>query len=819
MKSKSILLLGTSLFAVAASPVLAETTLEEIVVTAQKREESLQEVPIALQAFTGDQLQKMGVKRARDVVKLAPNLNISGQNPANQQINIRGVGTNSFFGSASGSVGIYMDEVTISSPYMTSLGLYDMERVEVLRGPQNSLFGRNTTGGAVNYISKMPEVGGEVEGYLDLGYGRFNEVEIEGAVSIPLGDTLAVRIAGKSYDRDGIWHDVFADDMFGEKDRKSLRGTLLWEPTDATRITANIHWAKEDSEFDGYRYVGTRATAANGAAVDGAFVGPAPLAGSQIDYENGMYDTVNAQGIDSSFPNWNDTARTGANYHKVDTTGAYLKIQHDFESMTLTSITAYDESTTKFTVDASGAGNTNGQANLIIDQDQDFEQFSQEIRLASPSDREFRWIVGMFYFNEDAVLSQNIRFGDATVLSLPFDAGDPDIAIGPPILAGGSFGLWALSQHLAFGIPEAGYANSLAFSIATIENEVWSPYLRTEYDFTDDLTLTVGVRYTSDKKKMPSYYVGILDTSGHALDTFWSNDYVRAEAAAQAPGDCTEDGRRCAEDTVGDDIDTEEWGGRIGLDYHVNEDVLVYGSYSRGFRSGSYDIEFLHGIHTGFIRQDLTTETLDAFEVGFKSDLMDNAMQFNMAAYYYIWKNQQTFYVDPATGPEFVNVPKSELYGLEAELKWVPADTWYVSAGAGFQQTKILEASPTPVDEQGHELPYAASTSFNMLLSKDFYIGDNILNIQGTWAYRSSPKATLNTADLIDELGAMSELGVRASYSFGDEQQYSITAYGENLTEDKYCTYKFDLGVINGTAYCVPNEGVAIYGVRGKVNF
>ncbi|WP_417316981.1 TonB-dependent receptor [Emcibacter sp.] len=819
MKSKSLLLLSTGLFSVAISPVLAETALEEIVVTAQKREESLQEVPIAMQAFTGDQLQKMGVKKAKDVVKLAPNLNISGQNPANQQINIRGVGTNSFFGSASGSVGIYMDEVTISSPYMTALGLYDMERVEVLRGPQNSLFGRNTTGGAVNYISRMPEVGGEVEGYFDLGYGRFNEIEIEGAVSIPLGDTLALRVAGKSYNRDGIWHDVFADEDFGDKDRKSLRGTLQWEPTDRTSVTANIHWAREDSEFDGYRYVGTRGTVADGAAVDGAFVGPAPLAGTQIDYENGIYNTVNAQAVDSSFPNWNDTSRTGSNIHKVDTTGAYLKISHDFDSMTLTSITAYDESTTKFTVDASGAGNVNGQANLVIDQDQDFEQFSQEIRLASPSDQDFRWIVGMFYFNEDSELSQNIRFGQANVLSSPVPSTDPDVAAGPPILAGGSFGLWALSQGLTSGYPEAGYNNSLAFSIATMENQVWSPYLHTEYDFTDDLTLTVGLRYTSDKKKMPSYYVGILDTTGHALETFWSNEYIRAEAAAQAPGDCTDNGRRCAEDTVGDDIDTEEWGGKIGLDYHVNEDFLLYASYSRGFRSGSYDIEFLHGIHTGFLRQDLSEETLDAFEVGFKSNLMENSMQFNMSVFYYAWHDLQTFYVNPASGPEFVNVPKSEIMGIEAELKWVPAETWYVSAGAGFQDSKILEASPTPVDEEDHELPFAASTSFNLLVSKDFYIGENILNVQATWAYRSSPKTTLNTADLIDELGSMSELGVRASYTFGDEQQYSITAYGENLTADKYCYFKFDLGVINGSTYCVPNEGVATYGLRGKVNF
>ncbi len=161
MKSLASLYRWAISFAVVSSIFLAvplaanaQGTIDEIVVTAQKREESLQDVPIAVQAYTGEQLRNLRIGKVADITRLAPNMTISMQNPANRSINIRGVGTSDFFGAAPGSVGIYLDEVTMSSPYLTAVGIYDMERVEVLRGPQNSLFGRNTTGGAVNYISR-----------------------------------------------------------------------------------------------------------------------------------------------------------------------------------------------------------------------------------------------------------------------------------------------------------------------------------------------------------------------------------------------------------------------------------------------------------------------------------------------------------------------------------------------------------------------------------------------------------------------------------------------------------------------------------------
>ncbi len=799
------------------TPSLVSAQLEEIVVTAQRREESLQDVPIAMQAFNGDQLSTLGIDSASDIIKLAPNLNLSAQNPANQAINIRGVGTNDFFGNAPGSVGIYMDDVIMSSPYLTAVGIYDMERVEILRGPQNSLFGRNTTGGAVNYISKLPEIGGDSDGYVRGTLGSYSHIGLEAAGSFQLSDTIALRLAGKSYDRDGIWNNMDAGGAaYGEKDRKSARGTLVWEPTNLTSVIANLHWAREDSEIDPYRHVGTRTTAENGAAADGAFVGPAPLADTQLDFDGVAYNTVNGQGIDPSFSNWADVNRTGSNAHDMDTRGVFLKINHDFEAGTFTSITSYDDSNIQFSIDFSGSGNnTMTPADIlagdIIDQDQEFEQFGQEFRFTSPTDQTFRWTAGLYYFSEDSELSQNVRFGSANILSAP--------PAGPPIVQGGSFALWDVSQELATGFPEAAYSNTMAFTIAALDDEVISPYLHTEYDITDQLSLTIGLRHTSEKKSMPSMLWGILDTSALPTTTFFSNDLVRQQAAAQGLGPCSNNGRRCAEVTTRNDLDFDEWGGKVGLDYQSNDGLMVYGSYSRGIRSGKYDIEFLHGNHTGFPLQDVDVETLDAWEFGFKSDLLDGSMQLNASVFFYSWENQQTFFVDPVTGPAFANIPEAEIQGAELEFRWAPADDWQISAAVGLLDTEITQDGPTAIDQLGHELPFAADSSFNLFVSKDIAIGDGLLILQADYQGRSSPKTGLSDLPLIDELGSLSVLNVRATYTIGPEQQYEIAIYGDNLTKDRYCNFQFNLDVISGVAYCIASDGQRFWGVQGSVRF
>src|SRR5882672_1500460 len=322
-----------------------ESEIFEIVVTAQKRAENVQDVPITMQAYTGEQLKDAGVREITDIVKLAPNLNVVVQNALSQHIVIRGVGTNEFFGNAPSSVGTYMDEVTMNSSYMSTLGLFDMERVEVLRGPQNSLFGRNTTGGAVNYITRMPVVGADsMDGSALLTYGNSNLAEIEAGISFPMGSTAAVRIAGLYHSRDGIWsNEDTGDNHYGDEERYSGRATLVWEPAQGTRFTASIHSARARDDAQPQKMAG-------------ALLNNPPLRindlapfTDNIDWKNGNLNTagnastVNIEAFDRLTRGWQDVWVGGSERGDLDVDGGYVKLNHDFGGSTLTFIGSYDK--------------------------------------------------------------------------------------------------------------------------------------------------------------------------------------------------------------------------------------------------------------------------------------------------------------------------------------------------------------------------------------------------------------------------------------------------------------------------------------------
>lgn len=844
--------LGISLLVL---PLSAFAQLEEVVVTAQKRSESVQDVPITMQAVTQEQIDKLGIKTATDITKIAPNINISTQNPVSSAIAIRGVGTNDFFGNSAGSVGIYMDEVTMSAPSLGSLGLFDMERVEVLRGPQNTLFGRNTTGGAVNYISRKPDIGGEKDAYIELNVGNYGLVELSAAGTIQTGEKSALRFAGRSYNRDGLY-DNLADggDDIGEKDRWSLRTTWAWEPSERTLVSGNVHYGKEDSEVTPYKFTGRR-TEGGSPNFFTQFPGPAfndASISGEADWTTN-YGGTNSQGVSVDTTNWSDVNVVGYNDQKVEAIGAYLKIEHDFEFATLTSITSFDSSETSFQLDFGGPGaascapgtdaggicvgpgplsaDTDGFA-MFNAQDSENDQWSQELRLISSGDGAFRWIAGLYYFYEESLLSQNMGFG-----LFGFDTDqplDPNLVAefgGPPWPGqpvGGSFGLLALSASAN------GYSNQAGFNIADLENEVISPYFRTEFDLTDTLTMTFGVRYTKDTKSTNSIHVGNVDTSSLGTNAFRSKEAI--ENLQQGLGDCsalgpnpitgTNQGSPCVSNVTRPDLEFTGVGGKLGLDYRFSDDVLVYGHYSRGFRSGKYDIEFFHGPNTGFDIVDLDEETLDAFELGIKTTLFSNTLELNAALFHYVWNDQQLFDVNPLTGPTFINVEESNLSGMEIEFKWAPGSGWYAQGGLGFLDTEIKKqgddpdtGGPNDLIELGHQLPNAPEFSYNLIVGKDFELRHGLLSIQANIDHRDESKTAQTERSTTDEYDSFTGVGLRADYYFGESQQYQVSVYGENLTSEEVCLYELDVAAFSGTNYCLPNEGDALYGLTLRANF
>src|SRR5882672_4882018 len=622
-----------------------ESEIFEIVVTAQKRAENVQDVPITMQAYTGEQLKDAGVREITDIVKLAPNLNVVVQNALSQHIVIRGVGTNEFFGNAPSSVGTYMDEVTMNSSYMSTLGLFDMERVEVLRGPQNSLFGRNTTGGAVNYISKQPKVGADkIDGTVTATYGRHNLTELEAGISFPMGTTAALRLAGIYHERDGIWHNLDTNDKnYGDEDRHSLRATFAWEPSEATRLTLSFHTATSNGDAQPQKMAGALApiSATNPVLRINdllAFTG-------NIDWEHGVLNTVggapavNIENFDRLTTRWQDVWNGGSQRGDLDVDGGYVKLSHDFGFATGTSISSYDKTHGLYEEDNTGDGNVQGAGTpgvthdvLVIDMDQEYKQFTQEFRLASNDDSaRFRWITGLYYLRETATLAQDIRFG-----ANGFPGAHPSVnGAAPPALLD--------------VIPDP-YGDTVSFSIHHLKDQSSSAYGQIDYRFTDRLNLTVGLRYTKDDKADPFVYAGaFVKPTPWDPSIYIGHDEILALSAG-LPG-CFPRGAipffvHCADtETTRPNLKNNEVGGKIGLQYHLSEDVMFYGSYSRGFKSGKFDLEFLHTDDTPFPQRPLDPKTLDAFELGFKSTLLDRTLLVNAALFFNIWKDQQVFNV------------------------------------------------------------------------------------------------------------------------------------------------------------------------------
>ena len=802
----------------------AEGELAEIVVTAQKRAENVQNVPIAMQAYAGDELQKSGIREITDIVTLAPNLNVVVQNALSQHIVIRGVGTNEFFGNAPSSVGTYMDEVTMNSSYMSTLGLFDVERVEILRGPQNSLFGRNTTGGAVNYVSRTPKVGAEdMDGTVALTYGAHNLAELETGVSLPLGSKAALRLAGIYHQRDGIWHNLDTDDEhYGDEERHSLRATLVFDPSEATHLVASLHSARSDGDAQPQKMAGALAplSATNTALRINDLL---PFAGN-IDWEHGVLNTVgaapavNIENFDRLTTRWQDVWNGGSQRAELEVDGGYLKFSHDFGSASLTSISSYDKTHGFYEEDNTGDGNVQGAGSpgvthdvLVIDMDQEYQQFTQELRLASNDDKgRLRWITGLYFLRETATLAQDIRFG-----ANGFPGAHPSaVGITPPAL---------------FDVIPNPYGNTVSFSIHDLEDQSYSAYGQIDYGFTDKLNLTVGLRYTRDDKSDSSVYAGAF-----VKPTPWDPSIFIGErqilALSQGLPSCLPRGNppffvHCADtETTRPDLENGEIGGKVGLQYHVNGDVMFYGSYSRGFKSGKFDLEFLHTNDTPFPQRPLDPETLDAFELGFKSTLLDRTLLVNAALFFNIWKDQQVFNVG-VNGPEFFNLPESKIRGAEIETNWVPAEYWLVSANLGFLDTELTDVTGIDFDlhqgdfQKGHELPLSPDFTGNLALARTFELGGSRLNLRADYRYQSSSKVKFSPQVPIDEYTARSEINARAGLTFGADGKYEISLSGQNLTGEKYCVEIQDLRGVSGSFYCVPNEGEARWAIQGSVQF
>jgi iron complex outermembrane receptor protein len=708
-------------------------------------------------------------------------MHLQGASALNTGFTIRGVGTNNYHITGQQAVGQYVDEVTLVSPFTSQFAVFDMERIEILRGPQNTLFGRNTTGGAVNYITRKPIIGEGVSGYAQVRAGNEERFDFEGAVNFPLGDTAALRVAVNSQNRGAIWDNLYVDPVTGPAPDL---GEI--EPSDRTSVLFNAHvgynrgdrgaTARGSGLWDGsgpqevetttgvMTYVDARAA---GATITGVVMDcPELNAGiSQFEGVNNCLVLTPRSGGASTNPStgdWNQIWDAGPTLADVDLEGFMVNITHDFGNFELVSVTAYDDMSIEFPSSNALAPHGTG---FYPGQSGEWEIFSQELRLVSPSEGRLRWIAGAFYNTEE----------------VPSIAIDQDVTI-------------------------------------------WSLYGQIEADVGEKGTLTVGLRYTDDSKdglsvaRVAAYTATGTPGPRLPLNTYFSlDDYNVLTDPPSGPCPPPVGGFPCRLD-IPVVQDLEETGWNLIYNYQFTDDVMGYVSASKGFKSGAFDTRALAAF-SGTADRPVQPETMYAYEAGFKSTLAGGSVIFNGAVFFYDWEDLQVFDVDATGAPAFLNVPGTEIFGADFELQWVPAETWLITAGLGYLDGEVTDDGGLTTVKTGSVMQNTPDWTLNGLVRKDFQIGDNALSLMANFAYRDEYNSSLDEAPF-SWVDSTFFVNARGSYAFGSDQQYEISAWAENLTEERTCSEINTLATLNYVMECSnPNYGSVLYGLTFLANF
>ena len=697
--------------------------LEEIIVTARKRDESVQNVPITITAWSAEQMEAVGISHAGDIPFYTPNFTWNSEyGKTTPQIYLRGVGTNNFSPVNTGPVAVYQDNIYHGPNVVQAFAAYDLDRVEVLKGPQGTLYGRNSTAGLVNFISRKPEIGAEANGYLRAEVGEYETTNFQGAIGIPISATVAGRASFAFNRNTGLWDNSNPDsgqDNAGRFDDISGRFQLLIQPNDQLSILLNGHFTYADPDTEPFKNIGV-------ACPPGVTPG-LTSAGSNCPDFTGFTDTGD----------FHETFTT-KDKEELDAVGGIIDITYSTGAFTLTSLTGFDF------VEHIRFDDVDGAPTISLDDsfDDEFDYWSQEVRLSGEHER-FNWHVGGYYYFEQNKGYVTANFQDVLI---------------------------------AFGAPPGGVLYDRA-----IETESYAVFGQADYKVTDQLRVSAGVRWTYEEKTVEKYDFYFFDDSN-------LRGHIKSVGAIPNPAPSN-----WLVDPV---LDYDEPTWRISVDYAFTEDLLGYASYSRGIKGS----EVNGGPGTPSDTNPISPETLDAWEVGIKSDWADGRLRLNAAGFYYEYQDQQvsTFIVDPsaAGGVRAVldNAAKSEIYGAEADLTWRPTDSITLAGALGWTDAEFDEYISATVlgDLTGNRPGFVPEFEATLLARYDFTLGNGgMFSIQGDLVHRGDMffQPTNDPVLAEDDFTIFNFL---ARYSSPNDV-YSVGLRVKNATDKNYFTSGFDV--------------------------
>ncbi|WP_222564867.1 TonB-dependent receptor [Novilysobacter antarcticus] len=829
----------SALASLAAAPAMAQeargdapeqraTTLSGITVTAQKREEALQDVPIVINVLDEQLLQDSGVHDIKDMQVLVPGLTVtSTQSAAQTTARIRGIGTVGDNAGLESSVGIVIDGVYRSRNSVGFGDLGEVERIEVLKGPQGTVFGKNTSAGVINVITRRPSYTQSAEGEITVGnYGLFG---VSGAYNDALGENAAFRVFASKRKRDGVDNVRFGagprtEDDDGNQNYHTFRGQLLLEPTDNLSINfvGDFSSREENCCITVTTDRGPTAAIINALTPGGEGVIPAVDLDRRLGYANrstsqDLKDKGVAMNID-----WVSPWANGATVSSITSMRDWKAINGlDFDYSAadiLYRAPDEDESLTQF------------------------ETFSQELRMTGSSDR-VDWMVGLFYSDEDLTRNDSYRFGPAyepylstlvgsqvlggvaaqlAPLGLTVDQSNPALFFsqvsGQPF--GTNFrGLGSLDEH-----------RQNAKSTAIFTNNT--------FHATDQLDITVGLRYTHEKKTLHTVYdnpngsaacgatlanpaarvggalAGRINGFG-SLPPALQQQLLAGLVPALAPtiagymclpwANIAHDGRDVTQSRT-----EKEWSGTFKLAYSWSDDVMTYGSAARGYKAGGFNLDRVqsaNGLSSGV--QGITPvddtsfpgEFVDSYELGLKTNWMDGNLLFNAALFY---QKYTDFQLNSFLGTSFVvrSIPEVVSQGFEADVMWQTAMRGLtMQGGLTYAQTEYgndLLPDPDLALLPGNTMSFAPRWSGNASMTYEWDMGADLLgrfNIGGKYMSKFNTGSDLDPQKMQDGFGLLNaRLGLGRQ-----DKRWMVEVWGQNLTNETYKQVGIDAPIQSGS--------------------
>ena len=717
MAKRSILIL--MVFAV-AGPVNAQV-LEEIIVTAQKREQNIQDVGIAITAFSGEQMRQLGYTNAQQITALAPGVHtVQPNGEANYALAIRGAANSDFVANQESPVSMYVDEVYISQMSGAGFMLFDMERVEILRGPQGTLYGRNATGGLAHFVTNKPEQ--EFGGYGQVTVGEHDQVKFQGAVTGGLTDGLSARLSMSTHHNSGYIENRLdpGNDLNNANDYAG-RAQLLFEPNEDFSLLLNTRYSLQEIRTGFFENVsGSVDAVGNGIKEDNC---------ASVTNFNGYCD-----GDGDNFAG--DYDRLG--FNDLETWGFTGTLKWDLGDKQVTVIMDRQSVERDYIEDSDASPFADFNFYLTTDA----EQWSTEIRLNGETDR-LRWVAGFYYLS--------IELADSNGAEIPLLGIDPS----------GAAGLDGEGNYTGLDTPY------------TQDKDSWSLFGQLEYQLSEQLTAIGGFRWIDEK-----------------VDFHYVNNVV----SFINDGSVKRNGNPNILVPLGDHRDVYNeglWSAKVELDWQPSDDLLVYASWNRGVKGGGYNAPFDATASDDFLGQfGFAEEELDAFELGFKSSLMDGLARLNVAAYYNNYKDFQAFTI-VGLATNVVSAPDAESLGFEAELFVTPSEGLDVAFGISYNDMEVTLPDGTKTTSI-----QSPEWNLNGLIRYEWPVMNGRMAIQGDIHYRSEHYHALTRADAVTENG-YHLANARLSWTSADDS-WEVAVFADNITDEEYVVQSFDLAGVLG---------------------